>query len=82
MLDLQKRQLKFKYDGEDQLIRYPSVKDLSEYQEKYKEAEGKNEAGVVIEFLIDLGLNAKIANELEASHVQLIMKELTDAKKN
>ena len=82
MLEFKKKKLKFKYDDEEHCIRFPSVKDLGEYQKKYKEAEDSDAPEIVIDFLVRLGLDQGVAEVLESDHVAVIMKELTDAKKN
>jgi len=82
MLEFSKRELKFKYDGEEHTVRFPSVKDLSEYQKKFKEAGEDSTAVVVVDFLEKLGLKKSVAEELESHHVEVILKELTSSKKN
>lgn len=82
MLEFNKRELKFKYDGKEHCIRYPSVKDLSEYQKKYKDVKEEETIDVVVKFLSDLGLEESVGYELERDHLEVILKELTDSKKN
>jgi hypothetical protein len=77
MLEFNKRELKFKYGGEEQVLRFPSVRDLSEYQKQYKKASEEEQAEVVVHFLVKLGLKEKVAGELEAHHVEKILAELT-----
>lgn len=78
MLEFNKRELKFKFDGDEQKLRFPSVKDLSAYQKKYKKVGEEDSAEVVVDFLVELGLKKEVAEMLETRQVEVILKKLTE----
>ncbi len=82
MLDFSRRELVFKFDGEEQTVRFPSVKDLAKYQEEYAKAEEGKQGQLIIDFLVSLGLKQEVADLLEIEACTAILKELTSVKKN
>lgn len=76
MLELTKKRLQFKVDEGTYEIVYPSLKAFSNYQKEVKKHEG-DEAEMAINFLVKLGLDQQVAEELEVDHVLAIMEEIS-----
>jgi hypothetical protein len=79
MLELNSRKLSFKFNGEDQLLKFPTVKELRDYSNEYDKAEDK--ISMISKFLVSLGLNQEVCDQLELGHLETILKELTSSKK-
>ena len=79
MLELMRRELKFKLDDVEHKLTYPTVKQMAEYSAGYEESENKLEC--VINFLELLGLEKNIGNGLELDHLNIIITTLTEEKK-
>jgi len=79
MLEFVKRELEFKFDDEVYKIKFPTVKEMSEYSKTYDEKEDKFE--VIVNFLEKLGLQRDITEQMEVNHLTTIVKALTEEKK-
>ena len=79
MLEFVKRELEFKFDDEVYKIKFPTVKEMSEYSKTYDEKEDKFE--VIVNFLEKLGLQRDITEQMEVKHLTTIVKALTEEKK-
>ena len=79
MLEFSRRELKFKLDDREHNVNFPSVKQMAEYSKAYAESEDKFES--VIEFLVKLGLEKEVCENLELDHLNKIIKVLTEEKK-
>lgn len=82
MLNLESRNLKFKFDSKDCSMRFPTAREWGVYQSKVSKIKDDSvkliDAG--IEFFVSLGLDKKVAESLEPSHMEKIIEALT--KKN
>lgn len=80
MLELKKKVLKIKYDGQEIELQYPKVRQVDMLQKRIKE-EGES-VDMIIDFLEGLGLKREISEDMQADHVEAIVTSLTDSKKN
>lgn len=85
-MEIKKRKLNVKYEGQSFEVAFPSVKVLKEYHEEFKEMENKKLSEFQLmekcqKFLESLGLPIEVSNEFEAGDLQMIMSELTGKKK-
>ena len=79
MLEFTRKELKFKLDGNEYLLKFPSVKQISEYSVSYEKAEDKFDC--IVEFLNRLGLSREVSEGMELDHLTTILKALTEEKK-
>lgn len=79
MLELQRKKLEFKLDDVIYRLDYPSVKKMTEYASKLDKADDKLNA--IVDFLSGLGLDRKVSEDMEISHLTSIIKALTEEKK-
>jgi len=79
MLEFSRRELQFKLDDVEYNIKFPSVKQMSSYSKAYAESADKFDS--VIEFLVELGLEKEMCENLELDHLNKIIKVLTEEKK-
>lgn len=79
MLNLETNNLKFKFNGKEQSMRFPTVKEWGKYRNKLKNNEGK-EAELMLEFFVDLGLDKKVSESLEAHHAESLVNALVEKK--
>ena len=82
MLNLESRNLKFKFDEKDCSMRFPTAREWGVYQSKTSKLKGDNVSIINegINFFIDLGLDSEVAEKLEPDHIEKIVEALT--KKN
>lgn len=80
MLELHKKVLKVKYDGQVLELQYPKVKQVDKLQGRMKK-EGES-VELILDFLEELGLKREISEDMQADHVEAIVTSLTDSKKN
>jgi hypothetical protein len=80
MLEFVSRELKFKFDGVEYLIKFPSARELANYATEYQKNEDKFE--VVFSFLEKLGLTREVSEKMELSSLMKIIETLNDEKKN
>ena len=82
MLDFDLKKLKFKFNGEDNEIEYPTVKKINQFRKALK-ADGADEVDCTIEFLCELGAKKEVVESLRISQLNALVSELTleDAKK-
>ena len=81
MLELKRRVLEFKLDEEVITVKYPSVKQVSEYSKTYDTAKADDKFDEVVKFLEGLGLAREVCEGMEVSHLETVIKALTEAKK-
>ena len=79
MLNLETNNLKFKFNGKEQSMRFPTVKEWGSYRKKLKGSEGE-EAELMLKFFVDLGLDKKVAESLEAHHAESLVSALIEKK--
>ena len=80
MLELISKELQFSFDGKIQKLRYPTVMDMKKLNVELKK-EDAGEIDTLVNMLVDLGMEAGIAEKLEVDHVNTIVQELTASKK-
>lgn len=80
MLDLQKKTLEVKFDGNVYKMTFPTVSQIEKMQKKTKE-EGES-LDSVFSLLEEVGLPKEIVKQMQIDHVNAIVEHLTDAKKN
>ena len=74
------KELEFKFNGEDQKCRFPTIRELKDYQKDYAKTEEKLD--VIEGFLIKLGLKEEVVQSLHMDHLTKIIEEISGAKKN
>lgn len=78
-MEIKKRVLALKFDGNDYSVKYPSVKQLKELSVK---REGETDLDMTFRFLSELGLPQEVAEEMESEHINEIISVLTSQKKS
>ena len=81
MLELKKSVLELKIDGKEFSVKFPTIKAVRSLQESSKES-AEGDLAPTLNFLASLGLPVEVAEELEPSHLQMIVETLSGAKKN
>jgi hypothetical protein len=79
MLEFKKRELEFNFEGEAYRMKFPTVKQTSDYAKNHDKAEDKLEE--VIKFLEVLGLKREVSENMEVPHLEAVIGALTEAKK-
>jgi hypothetical protein len=79
MLDFKDEVLQFKYNGEVYELNFPKVKDLKKFQKDYKENE--ESIDVMIDFLVDLGGEREVIENLSAKALKAISEKLAGSEK-
>lgn len=84
-MEIQKRILNIKREGQQFAVAYPSFKKLCDYQESIKGLDTNKDMKKIYEasrdFLNDLGLPKEVYDELEAYHIEQIMNAFNHKKK-
>ena len=83
MLNLETNNLLLKFNGVDESLRYPTIREFASYEKRVLSLEGDFEAIVEegLNFLISLGLSKSTCDKLELSHVETITEKLRSPKK-
>lgn len=83
-MELKKRVLNFKFDGEDVELKYPTVVVMRDYSIEVNNAKENEQDGKIVDIMLDLlvklGLPSKFRDELENDHVEKIMDKLMPKK--
>ena len=79
-MDFKKRVLKFKFEGADYSVPYPSNKKLHEFQKKQSKTKEEDSLELLIEFLSGLGLPSDVSWEMEPSHLTQILENFSQKK--
>jgi len=79
MLEFKSRKLEIKFDDELHRLNYPTVKEIQLYNESFDKEE--NKVKMICDFVVSLGLKQEVCDKLEMHHLEAILKELTDTKK-
>ena len=79
-MELKRKKLNIKLDGNEHEVSFPTVKQFSEYQKELKDSEGK-EIDLIVNFLDKLGLKKEISEGLEMDHMTQIIDALGGQKK-
>lgn len=74
-MELKKTVLKFKFEDEDVMLRYPTVMHVRNYSSNVKNAKDDDNKimDIMLDFLVELGLPDKFKSELEMGHIETIM---------
>lgn len=79
-MEFKRKSLEFSFDGEKYKVKFPSVKQLSEFQKEVSVKESA-ELSDTVNFLDRLGLPADVAYEMELEHLTVIMETISGSKK-
>lgn len=79
MIELVSKELQLKFNNEVIKLRYPTVMDMKGLNADLKKEDSEIES--LVSFLTKLGMPEGVADRLEIDHLNLIVKELTQAKK-
>jgi hypothetical protein len=86
VIDLgQKTEFEVKWDGNVYLLREPTAKEMSAYQQLIENKKSDSEAvGLLIQFVSTLGLPEAVASDLPVSKLSLLVESLIGqiSKKN
>lgn len=83
MLELESDTLKFKFNGKDCSIKFPTAKEISEHArrcEEHKE-DGEKVRQLTGEFWETLGLPIDVYDQLQHNHIMKITEEIYGTKK-
>lgn len=78
-MELKRKELKLKFDGQDFVIKFPTVKQIKELSKKQ---EGEDDLDMTLRFLDALGLSKDVAETMEPDHIKEIVDHLTAQKKS
>lgn len=81
MLELKKKELKFKFDGNEYTITHPTVKQVKELQGELKKKDADS-FELMLDLFDKLGLPKDVAEEMEPEHLQIIEENLMGQKKS
>ena len=79
-MELKKRVLNFKFDGEEIELRFPTVINMRDYGRDVTEAKKVDDSDVIdvmLDFLVKLGLPERMKFDLEQDHVKQIMNAVS-----
>lgn len=79
MLEFKTRVLQFNFNNEKHEIKFPTVKEIQDYNESLEKE--KNEMKAICDLIVGLGLERSVCEQLEVPHLEAILKELTSTKK-
>ena len=79
-MDFKKRVLKFKFEGADYSVPYPSNKKLHEFQKKQSKTKEEDSLELLVEFLNGLGLPSDVSWDMEPSHLTQILENFGQKK--
>lgn len=82
MLEFSKKVLKFKFDGNEYEMKYPSVIQVNLFAEKQRKASDDDSLLNVLDLFAELGLPREVSEQLEVEHLTKIVEVLTEGKKN
>jgi len=80
MLELNSKKLKLTFNSKVYELRYPTVKDLKEYNELVKKGD-HTEMDLIVSMLDGVGLSKNVTDTMEIGHLNAIVEELIVAKK-
>lgn len=80
MIELKKKVYKFKYDGNEYELKAPTIRQVEKMQREAKGLKEENAIESTLNFLNDLGLPKKIAYDMEAEHLEIIVNEVSGVK--
>lgn len=79
-MDFKKRVLKFKFEGADYVVPFPSNRKLHEFQKKQSKSKEEDSLELLIDFLDGLGLPSDVSWEMEPSHLTQILENFSQKK--
>jgi hypothetical protein len=77
--ELKRKTLKIKIDGEEYKILFPTVRQLSTFQESFNK---KQDLDLMIKFIAELGLPEHVGESLEADHLKDVFEVISGQKKS
>lgn len=82
-MELKKRVLNIKFDGQDVIVKFPTVAQQMEFSKKYEDLKEQPLEAVncIIGFLCQLGMPEHVAGELESDHLTEILEAFNAKKK-
>ena len=83
MLKLETNKLRFSFDGQEQTVKFPTIKQFAAYEQEMAgfASEPTKAVEYTLNFLCDLGLERSVADALEIDHVEQITTALRGKKK-
>lgn len=79
MIEFDRKKLKFKLDGKEHEVNFPTVGQLKAYQKANQESQDTFET--TVDFLEKLGLEKEVCMGLEADHLKTIVEYISGQKK-
>lgn len=83
MLNLETNRLVLKFNGVEETLRYPTIREFASYEKRVLALNNDFEAIVEegLGFLMGLGLSKETCDQLELNHVETITETLRSPKK-
>ena len=78
-MELKRKVLNLKFDGQDFALKFPTVKQIKELTVKKEE---ESDLDMTVRFLAELGLPQETTLDMEPDHIQEIFAVLTGQKKS
>lgn len=82
-MEIKKRVLNLKYEGQQYSVAFPSVKDLKKYQSQFEKSKDDDVKAIEKsqEFLSELGLPMDISDQMEINDLKEIIEHISGQKK-
>jgi division protein CdvB (Snf7/Vps24/ESCRT-III family) len=80
-MEIKKRKLEIKYDGQVFTLAYPSLKQLKEHQKSVKGIKDEDTTEYLQKFLEKLGLPYSVSDDMEADSIAEIVEIISGQKK-
>lgn len=80
-MEFKRKSLEFSFDGEKYKVKFPSVKQLSDFQKDMEAKGGSGDLSDTVKFLEGLGLPQNVSYDLELEHLTVVMETISGSKK-